>query len=86
MVYTTSTYSFETHKKTIELRLLDVKSGESIQLAKDDEISDMNWLDDDEFVCLQAEKDSTTRVFWGSASKCMEKVEFGKSHYVAGKI
>ncbi len=86
VVYTTSTYSFETHNKTIELRVLDVKSGESTQLAKDDEISDMNWLNDDEFVCLQAEKDSTTSVYWGSVSKCMEKVEFGKSHYVAGKV
>ena len=85
VLYTTSTYSFETHSKTSELRVLDIKTNESTQLAKD-EISDINWLNDDEFVCLQSEKDETTSIYWGSVSMCLEKLELGKSHYVAGTV
>lgn len=69
VLYTVSTYSFETHSKTNELRVLEAKSGESHQLAKDDNISDLNWLDDDNFVCLQSEKDGTTSVFVASVSQ-----------------
>lgn len=87
VLYTTSTYNFQTHAKTIELRVLEVESGDSHRLAKDDEVSDFNWLDDDTFACLQAEKDGSTSVYVASVSKCIEKKpELGRSHYVAGKI
>lgn len=86
VLYTESTYSFQTHKKTIELRVLQVHTGDSHQLAKDDEISDLNWLNDDEFACLQAEKDGTTSLYVASVSKCLQKVEVGSSHYVAGTV
>ena len=86
VLYTVSTYTFETHKKDIELRVLDVASGESQRLAHNDEISDLNWLDDDMFTCLQAEKDGTTSLFWASMSECAKGVEKGRSHYVAGNI
>lgn len=86
VLYTTSSYSFETHKKTIELRVLDVKSGESRELAHDDDISDLNWLDEDNFACLQAEKNGTTSLYVASVSAVGQKSEFGKSHYIAGKI
>lgn len=69
VLYTTSTYSFESHKKTIELRVLDVSTGESHQLAKDDDISDLNWLDEDVFACLQAEKDGTTSLYVASVAE-----------------
>ncbi|CAK4031317.1 Dipeptidyl-peptidase 5 [Lecanosticta acicola] len=86
ILYTTSTYCFETHKKTTELRVLEVQTGESFQLAKDDDISDLNWLDDDAFVCLQAEKDSTTKVFWASVSKTIGGAKLGEGYYVAGTV
>lgn len=86
VLYTVSTYSFESHRKTNELRVLDVQTGESHGLAKDDDISDLNWLDDDSFVCLQAEKDGTTSVYVASVSKVIKQSEPGTSHYVAGKI
>lgn len=86
VLYTTSTYSFETHKKDIELRVLDVATGDSKRLAHNDDISDLNWLDNDMFACLQAEKDGTTSVFWASMSECQKGVEKGRSHYVAGSI
>jgi hypothetical protein len=63
VLYTTSTYSFDTHSKTSELRVLDIASGDSHELARDDDLSDLNWLDDDHFACLQAEKDGSTSLF-----------------------
>ncbi|KAI6875909.1 alpha/beta-hydrolase [Hortaea werneckii] len=86
VLYTTSTYDFQAHKKTIELRVLDIKSSDSHQLAKDDDVSDFNWLDEDTFVCLQPEEDGSTSVYVASVSKCMQKIELGNSHYIAGKI
>ena len=86
VLYTLSTYSFETHEKTIELRVLDVDSGDSHELAKNDEISALNWLDDDEFACLQAEKDGSTSLYVASVAKAITKSKLGESHYVAGKI
>lgn len=69
VLYTVSTYSFESHSKTNELRVLDVKTGDSHELAKNDDISHPNWLDDDKFVCLQAWKDGTTYLFFASVSE-----------------
>ncbi|KAI6813056.1 alpha/beta-hydrolase [Hortaea werneckii] len=86
VLYTTSIYDFQAHKKTIELRVLDIESGDSHQLAKDDDVSDFNWLDEDTFVCLQSEEDGSTSVYVASVSKCMQKIELGNSHYIAGKI
>ena len=86
VLYTTSTYSFSSHEKELELRVLDVGTGESTRLAHNDDISDLNWLDDDKFVCLQAEKDGRTSVFWASMEECGKGVEKGRSHYVAGSI
>ncbi|KAK4549991.1 hypothetical protein LTR36_002958 [Oleoguttula mirabilis] len=86
ILYTESTYSFQTHKKSIELRVLEVDTGDSHELAKNDEISDLNWLDDDQFACLQAEKDGTTSLYVASISNCLQKSEVGSSHYVAGAI
>lgn len=86
VLYTVSTYSFESHKKTNDLRVLDVKSGESHELAHNDEISSLNWLDDDKFACLQAEKDGTTSVYIASVKEVLKQVKFGTSHYIAGKI
>lgn len=69
VLYTVSTYSFETHAKTSELRVLDIQTGDSHELATDDDISDLNWLDEDHFACLQAEKDGTTSVYVASVTE-----------------
>lgn len=83
VIYTVSTYNFETHTKAIELKLLDVESGESPVLAKDDEVSDFNWLDDETFLCLQAEKDGKTSLYAANVSKVSST---GVTHYVVGSI
>lgn len=69
VLYTISTYNFDSHSKSNELRVLEVASGESHVLAQEDEISDVNWLNEDEFVCLQSEKDGRTKVFVASVGK-----------------
>lgn len=83
VLYTTSSYDFKSHNKTSELRLLDVNSGDSHELAKNDDISDLNWLDDETFACLQAEKDGSTSVYVANISKMPDSKA---SHYFAGKI
>ncbi|WPH02345.1 Hypothetical protein R9X50_00520800 [Acrodontium crateriforme] len=79
VLHTISTYSFQNHSKTTTLRALNVKSGESIELAKDQDISDLNWLDDDRFVALRREKNGHTSVIEGS-------VKSGTASQVAGEI
>lgn len=88
VLYTLSTYSFESHTKTTELRVLTVGTGESQELAKDDDISDLNWLDEDNFTCLQAEKDGTTSVLVANSADVMTnlKPKLGNSRYIAGRI
>ena len=91
VLYTQSSYSFQTHQKSTELRVLSVETGDSHELAKDDDISDLNWLNDDEFVCLQAEKSGATSVYVASVKKCLESGSGsgggnGTAFYVAGSI
>ncbi|KAF2719946.1 alpha/beta-hydrolase [Polychaeton citri CBS 116435] len=64
VVYTVSTYNFEAHKKTNELRVLDVQSGDSLELARDKDIADLNWLDDEHLVYFEANKDGSTGLVW----------------------
>lgn len=88
-MYTTSTYSFETHSKSSELQLLEVKTGAGITLAEDEDVSDLTWLDDrgDEFVCLQSGKDGSTNLCVGDASWGMLPDDgWSRRHYVAGTI
>lgn len=54
-----STYSFETHKSTVQFRLLDIESGQSSVLYEDNRISEPVWLDDDEFLFLRSSDGGT---------------------------
>ena len=87
MLYSFSSYSFDTHKKYSALRVLEVKSGAGLNVSEDEAISDPNWLDEDNFAVLCAEKDGTTSlcvmaVPWDRRSG----VQKSKDRYVAGKI
>lgn len=86
VLHTMSTYSFSSHEKESELRVLDVGTGESAQLAHNDDISDLIWLNDDEFVYLQAEKDGRTSLYWASISECGKGIKLGRSHHLVGRI
>lgn len=54
-----STYSFETHKTTVQFRILDIESAQSSVLYEDNRISEPVWLDDDEFLFLRSSDGGT---------------------------
>ena len=60
VLFTTTSYSFQEHSQNTTLRALLVQSGEIIDVAVNQIISHVNWLDDERFVCLRSEKDGRT--------------------------
>ncbi|KAI9834778.1 MAG: hypothetical protein M1819_002864 [Sarea resinae] len=62
-LYTLSTYSFESHSKTSEIKILNIKSGRSSLIADDEKASEPNWLGEgNEIAWLQSEEDGTTKL------------------------
>jgi len=62
-LFSISTYSFEHHKKTAQIRVLDTDSGHSSLLVQDLNASEPVWLSDDEVLYLKSgEKGATTLV------------------------
>ncbi|PNS19108.1 hypothetical protein CAC42_1844 [Sphaceloma murrayae] len=78
-LYTTTTYSFSTHSKTTEFRILDTSASESVLLTSEDGISDPVWIDDATFLVLKSEG-SETRVVVGGVGMKWEDA------YVAARI
>lgn len=58
-LYTVSTYSFESHSKTSEIRAIDITNGRSTLITNNENASDPHWLgQDDELLWLKSgEKD-----------------------------
>lgn len=85
ILYTTSTYSFDTHDKTVELRLLDTKSNESTLLVQENSISEPVWLpgEKDAFACLKSEDKGRTSIIVASVQS---KSSWNEASYVAGHI
>ena len=80
VVFTVSTYSFESHKKTSEIKVLDIRSGTQSLVTNAEGTSEPNWLGDrNELLWLQAEKKGHTLLVVGNVD------EVGKS-YVAGLV
>jgi len=62
-LFTVTTYSFESHKKTSQFRVLDIESGQSTLLVEDLGSSEPTWIGDDEFIYFKgAEKGKTLLV------------------------
>ena len=79
-VYTVSTYSFESHKKTTEIKVLDITTGRSTLITNEEKISEPHWLGrGNELLWLQSTEKGATKLVVGSAD------EVGKS-YVAGVV
>lgn len=64
-LFTVSTYSFENHKKTSQIRLLEIKSGQSSLLVEDGGASEPVWLNEDEFIYLKSGENGTTYIRLG---------------------
>jgi hypothetical protein len=63
-LFTVSTYSFQSHSKTSEIRVLDIKTGQSKLLTSDINASEPTWLLQDNLVLWLkgGEKSRTTLV------------------------
>ncbi|KAL8951158.1 MAG: hypothetical protein Q9222_002846 [Ikaeria aurantiellina] len=79
-LYTVSTYSFESHEKTSEIRVLNIANGQSTLITNDRKASDPIWLEDaKEILWFEEGNKGATKVVIGSVG------EIGKS-YVAGIV
>lgn len=76
--YSVSTYSFETHTKTSEIRVLNVNSGQSRLITKEKDASDPNWLNDNDLLWLVPDQNST-KIVIGNAAQSVD-------HYVATTV
>ncbi|CAD0082479.1 unnamed protein product [Aureobasidium vineae] len=85
VLYTTSTYSFESHTKTVELRSLDIKSNESTLLVQENSISEPAWLPGSKnvFVCLKGEDKGKTSILIATTKSTSD---WKDSTYTAGSI
>ncbi|KAL9104468.1 MAG: hypothetical protein Q9163_000561 [Psora crenata] len=77
-VYTVSTYSFESHKKNSEIRVLDIETGQSRLVTNEENARSPNWLAGNELLWLKSDK-NTTKLVVGNVD------EVGTS-YVAGTL
>lgn len=62
-LFTVSTYSFQSHSKTSEIRVLDIKTGHSKLLSSDGSASEPTWLLENDLVLwLKGDKGKTNLV------------------------
>ena len=61
-LYTVSTYSFQSHSKSAELKALDLKTGQSTLLTNDVNTSEPNWLESNTAIWLQGGEQGTTNL------------------------
>ncbi|CAL5867797.1 uncharacterized protein PFLUO_LOCUS2018 [Penicillium psychrofluorescens] len=67
-VYTQTSYSFESHSKTNEIRVLDIDSGQSALITNDPGASNPQWLGDkDQLVWLKTKGNGNTSFIVGDA-------------------
>ncbi|KAA8642264.1 hypothetical protein EYZ11_006660 [Aspergillus tanneri] len=68
VVYTQTSYSFESHSKTNEIRVLDVATGRSALIVNDPGASCPQWLDNsDQLVWLKTKSNGNTSFIIGDA-------------------
>ncbi|MCJ1421720.1 hypothetical protein MMC32_008086 [Xylographa parallela] len=58
-LYTQSTYSFESHSKTKEIRLIDLESSQITLVTNENKTSEPQWLEDDILYLKEGEKGFT---------------------------
>jgi len=64
-----STYSFKDHRKTAQLRLLDLKSGQSTLLYENLSYSEPTWIEENRFLFLKSGDKGCTSLLLADASK-----------------
>ena len=67
-LYTVATYSFESHKKTAEIKVLNIKNGQSNLISDDEKASEPNWLGHgNELIWLKEGEKGATQLIHGDA-------------------
>ncbi|KAK8254882.1 dipeptidyl-peptidase-like protein V precursor [Phyllosticta capitalensis] len=80
VLYSVSTYSFEEHSQSSEIRVLDVASKKSTLVTDNADASDPTWLDNGDILILAPGSNGTTDVLVGPHDS------FSTSNYTAGNI
>lgn len=79
-LYTVSTYSFESHKKTTEIKVLDISNGQSSLITNEEKTSEPKWLGDgNEIVWLKEQEKGITHLIHGDSD------DVGKN-YIIGVV
>lgn len=65
VLYSVSTYSFASHSKKTEIRVLDVESQQTSLITEDSSASEPTWLDDKTVLLLKSKDDGTTEIVVG---------------------
>jgi dipeptidyl aminopeptidase/acylaminoacyl peptidase len=86
VLFTTTSYSFQEHSQSTKLQALLVQTGEIVNLAINQNISHINWLDDECFVCLRSEKDGRTSLLHAAFSTTIISTDGTTSFRTAGII
>lgn len=67
-VFTVSTYSFTSHSKTSEIRVLDLKTGQTNLISNDAQASEPTWLGEKNLILwLKGGEKGTTQLLLGDA-------------------
>jgi len=76
-LFTVSTYSFQSHSKTAEIRVLNIKNGQSKVLSDDANASEPTWLDEKNLVLwLKGGEKGTTSLVLADAENLENKYVF----------
>ncbi|ROW01550.1 hypothetical protein VSDG_01975 [Cytospora chrysosperma] len=79
VLYTVSTYSFQDHRKTNEIQVLDLESGKATTLYRDSKYSEPTWISETEFVLVKSgEKGTSSLVLADVASPGTTPKEISK--------
>ncbi|KAL8682154.1 MAG: hypothetical protein Q9186_001775 [Xanthomendoza sp. 1 TL-2023] len=79
-VYTVATYSFESHQKTSEIRVIDIFSGRSTLITNEEKASEPGWLGNTtDLLWLREGERGTTELVVGSVERVGQT-------YVAGRV
>ncbi|KAL1861450.1 hypothetical protein Daus18300_008843 [Diaporthe australafricana] len=68
VLYTVSTYSFQEHKKTNSIQVLDLESGHATTLYTDSSYSEPTWVGETEFVVIKSGEKGTSSLLLADAN------------------
>ncbi|KAG6005142.1 hypothetical protein E4U21_000396 [Claviceps maximensis] len=83
LLYTVSVYSFETHSKSSQIRILNIREGASYIVSEDTRASDPVWIGEDEILYLKGDDNGCTMIM---TQRVLDKSQPQLINYLAGSI